>query len=151
MKAMKKLRAFTLTELLIVMALASLVVGLGGYIYVQFTQIASQHSQRSRLVQSWAVADRYLWLDVQRSEGLRLNERLCVLRGREPGDSTRYLWTEEGLLRQKGGSEVRLGVQVKEWTLDSSGSQPLLRVIVGDSSREMTLSYLLPGHARARE
>ena len=94
-----RLKAFTLVEMMVVMALAAIVVSLGWNMYRNFYNLSLDHYGRARRVQEWEVFDRFFTLDLQRSRQARLRGNVFVFQNPAGRDSIRYEMSSDKVIR----------------------------------------------------
>lgn len=94
-----RIKAFTLSEMMVVLILTSIVVGLAfsvlRLVQKQMTAIQNNYNQSLELNQ----LETSLWLDFNRYQTIKYNDLEDILRFKNPTDSIQYQFTEKGVVK----------------------------------------------------
>lgn len=112
-----KIKAFTLIEMLMVMALTGLVLTIAWGVYSNFYLFGNEYGKRHDLTMELVVLDEALRRDCRKAVRVDRKEESFVLSGR---DSIAYQNHEFGVLRTLGERRDSFFLEPPQWSLDST-------------------------------
>ena len=117
MQETKKLNAFTVSELLVVLVVSSLVITLA-LLVLNLTQkqiyAIQKNTEKSTEIR---ILERTLWQDMNRFSTIDYDEKKEVLVLKHPLDSVRYTFDREYILRNKDTFKIK--IETKEFYLQT--------------------------------
>lgn len=151
---MKRIKAFTLVEMLLVLVLSAIVVAVAYAVYSQLHRFGMEYEKRNGDALELLTFDQHLRYDARRATDIRKYGEGFVFVQAPAEDFAAYARNAAGVRRTVAGSSDNFNVVVQAIRIDSSTFVKTLVLAVGpESDQADTLSYTIqrPASARASE
>lgn len=140
-----KIKAFTLLEMLMVLALTGLVLAISWGVYSNFYLFSREYDKRNELNTELALLDETLRRDCEKSEEIRGDSLEILLDGQAP---VVYRVFEEGIVRGDGANQDSFWLRPPVFRIDSTNWE--FRLGLTWSSKSQTYRVHRPSIARNR-
>lgn len=128
-----KAKAFTLMEMLLVMALTGLAMGIAWGIYADFQLFGSEYDKRTSDAGALSLLHEYLSVDCRRAEQVTLSGDSLAMQGPRPA---LYVRMEAGLLRVEGETRDSFFLPLQRFSLEKGPRTSTLAMHLGTASAE---------------
>jgi prepilin-type N-terminal cleavage/methylation domain-containing protein len=149
---MKRIKAFTLVEMLLVLVLSAIVVAVAYSVYSQLHLFGMEYEKRNGDALELLTFDQHVRFDARKATDIRMEGDGFVFVQAPAEDFATYARNPAGVRRTISGSRDNFNVVVQAIRIDSSAFVKTLVLAVGaEPDQADTLSYTiqLPASARA--
>jgi len=145
----RKLKAFTLAEVLVVVVLTSIVVGLAFLVLNLFTKNLTSIQKGYESNDKFILLEQQLTIDFNRYPVIYFNEQAETLKFKSPIDSTTYKLVAPYIIRQDDTLTNQLGDKELYFLGDKTlkGEIDAIKLILKKDSKESELFVYKPGDA----
>ena len=141
-------KAFTLLEMLVVMALTGIAVMIALFVLYQFSVFAKDFRDKSNRTQETGWMDLHLRRDLEAFPSLSQSEQSLKMVGKE--DSVRWEFRDTYTLRSTQTTDT-FHLAIEKVDLSATRNLQVLRLSLADSSFRSPLQYKVYPEASARE